>query len=247
MSKVISVLLTISMVFAMAVKSSANNIDSPTVLYGFIEENEEYATRRDLLLCLSKILNASLNIDGYIESNAINADVCFSDVTDSDDMKLLKLFSGKERFSGVVVFNGKTNGGISRIAALDEQITYRDAMAICLRFLKLYDRGGYIDLRYDDAVIMRETEKRLLLTEEQTTEHQKVADGALHQFDYPTEYIIDISSEVRNWWDNFDSQVKMEELIKIIDLLLLAPLDFNCIWSSGYICILSIYFDFVEE
>ena len=247
MKRTFSVFLTISMVFAMAVKSSANNIDSPTVLYGFIEENEEYATRRDLLMCLSKILNASLNIDGYIESNAINADVCFSDVTDSDDMKLLKLFSRKERFSGVVVFNGKTNGGISRIAALDEQITYRDAMAICLRFLKLYDRGGYIDLRYDDAVIMRETEKRLLLTEEQTTEHQKVADGALHQFDYPTEYIIDISSEVRNWWDNFDSQVKMEELIKIIDLLLLAPLDFNCIWSSGYICILSIYFDFVEE
>lgn len=247
MKRTFSVFLTISMVFAMAVKSSANNIDSPTVLYGFIEENGEYATRRDLLMCLSKILNASLNIDGYIESNAINADVCFSDVTDSDDMKLLKLFSGNERFSGVVVFNGKTNGGISRIAALDEQITYRDAMAICLRFLKLYDRGGYIDLRYDDAVIMRETEKRLLLTEEQTTEHQKVADGALHQFDYPTEYIIDISSEVRNWWDNFDSQVKMEELIKIIDLLLLAPLDFNCIWSSGYICILSIYFDFVEE
>lgn len=247
MKRTFSVFLTISMVFAMAVKSSANNIDSPTVLYGFIEENEEYATRRDLLMCLSKILNASLNIDGYIESNAINADVCFLDVTDSDDMKLLKLFSGKERFSGVVVFNGKTNGGISRIAALDEQITYRDAMAICLRFLKLYDRGGYIDLRYDDAVIMRETEKRLLLTEEQTTEHQKVADGALHLFDYPTEYIIDISSEVRNWWDNFDSQVKMEELIKIIDLLLLAPLDFNCIWSSGYICILSIYFDFVEE
>ena len=225
----------------------ANNIDSPTVLYGFIEENGEYATRRDLLMCLSKILNVSLNIDGYIESNAINADVCFQDVTDSDDMKLLKLFSGKEHFSGVIVFNGKTNGGISRIAALDEQITYRDAMAICLRFLKLYDRGGYIDLRYDDAVIMRETEKHLLLTEEQTTEYQKVADGVTHQFDYPTEYMIDISSEVRNRQNNFDSYVKMEELIKIIDLLLLAPLDLNCIWSSGYICILSIYFDFIEE
>ena len=54
MKRTFSVFLTISMVFAMAVKSSANNIDSPTVLYGFIEENGEHATRRDLLMCLSK-------------------------------------------------------------------------------------------------------------------------------------------------------------------------------------------------
>lgn len=240
MNKIISVLLTISLTFAMAVNSSADNIESPAVFYGFIEENGEYASRRDLLLCLSRILTAGTDIDDYIKNNVINTDVSFSDVTDSDGMKLLKLFSGKVRFSDVIVFNGKTNGKTSRIAALDEPITYRDVMAICLRFLKMYNTGGYIDSKYDDEIIRQETEKHLLLTKEQI-KYQNVEDREQR------EYIIGISNDFKNRQDNFDGHVKTEELIKIIDLLLFAPLEVNCVYGPEYQYILGIYKDITEE